>query len=167
MRCTALVLAAVLTAAGCGSSPSTPSNVIVFTAPLSAANEVPAVTNSELSGRGTVTITMTVTRDSANAITAGLADFQVTLNSFPTTTAITMSHIHSGAAGASGPIEVNTGLAPGEVSLTTGSASYSKLGVFVTAVDAEAFVANPAGFYFNVHSVANGPGVARGQLVKQ
>ena len=35
------------------------------------------------------------------------------------------------------------------------------------AVDAQAIVNNPPGYYFNVHTTANTGGVMRGQLVKQ
>jgi len=167
VRSAALLAALALFAAGCGDTETSPSeNVSVFTAQLSPANEVPLVTNAESSGRGTVTILLTVERDSAGAITSGTADFQVNMTNFPTSTVLTMSHIHVGAAGVAGGIRVNTGQAPGDVSLATGSASYMKKGVFVSGADAQAIIDNPAGYYFNVHSQTNGPGVARGQLVK-
>jgi hypothetical protein len=36
----------------------------------------------------------------------------------------------------------------------------------VPAAIAQQLLANPAGFYFNVHTLANPSGVARGQLVR-
>jgi hypothetical protein len=76
-----------------------------------------------------------------------------------------MAHIHTGAVGVSGAILVNTGLSSGEVTLSTGAGSFTKTGVSVPAATAKDILANPAGYYFNVHTVANAGGVARGQLI--
>jgi hypothetical protein len=48
-----------------------------------------------------------------------------------------------------------------------GSASFSKSGISTTAAQIAAIIANPGGFYFNVHSTLNPVGVVRGQLVRQ
>jgi ABC-type glycerol-3-phosphate transport system substrate-binding protein len=77
------LLAALTVFAGCGSdSPTTPTNgPIVFTAALSAANEVPPVTNADANGRGTATMTLTAPRDSSGAVTgAGTMNFSVPLS---------------------------------------------------------------------------------------
>jgi hypothetical protein len=37
----------------------------------------------------------------------------------------------------------------------------------MSAANAQAIVANPAGFYFNVHTPVNPGGAARGQLARQ
>ena len=64
---TAAIGTALMLAAACGSdSPTTPSGntgPIIFTAQLSAANEVPPITNADANARGTVTITFNVPRD--------------------------------------------------------------------------------------------------------
>ncbi len=87
MKRVAILMAVLALAAGCDDdSPTQPSNTgpIVFTAQLSAANEVPPVTNAESSARGTATITFDVPRDSTGAITGGgNATFAIQLNSFP------------------------------------------------------------------------------------
>src|SRR5215218_3317895 len=91
--------------AGCGSSnngPITPSNTTVFTVQLSPANEVPPITNAENTARGTAVITV-------NSQTNTL-DFNVSLNSFPATAALTAAHIHPGAAGVNGTVLIGTGL---------------------------------------------------------
>ncbi|MBP8273741.1 MAG: CHRD domain-containing protein [Acidobacteria bacterium] len=170
----ALVLVGLVTsAAACSSSsPTAPTAVVppssyTFTASLLPANEVPAVTNAERSGTGTVTIIMNVTRDTAGSITAATAGFSVTLTGFPAGTTLTGAHIHQAAAGATAGVIVNTGLANGEVALTTGSSAFAKTSINVTVDTANNLVANPSGFYFNVHSTTNTGGVARGQLVKQ
>jgi hypothetical protein len=146
---------------------------ITFTAQLSPANEVPAVTNAESTGSGTATIVFDVDRDSAGTITAATANFQVNLTGFPAGTPLTMAHIHTGAAGVNGGILVDTGLVPNEVTLTTGAGNFTKNGIGnsgtngLTVAEAQDIINNPAGFYFNVHSVLNPGGMARGQLVKQ
>lgn len=166
-------IAVLLAACGSSSSPTSPStttttnpNQITYTATLLPANEVPAVTNADASGSGTVTVRLNLTRDASNAITAATADFTVTLSGFPANTTLTGAHIHPGAAGSTGGVVVNTGLANGEVVLANGSTTFSKTGVNVTAATATDLVNNPSAFYFNVHSQLNAAGAARGQLFR-
>jgi hypothetical protein len=59
---------------------------------------------------------------------------------------------------------VSTGLAAGDVSFPTGAGSFSRTGITVTVDQANAIMANPGNFYFNIHTAANSGGVARGQL---
>jgi hypothetical protein len=167
-----IALLAILTAvAACGSdSPTTPTNgPIVFTSALSAANEVPPVTNADANGRGTATITLNAPRDASGAITgAGTMNFSVQLSGFPAGTPVILAHIHPGAAGLNGTPVVNTGLtAATPVTLTDGSGSLNFSDVPVTQVNAQAIVSNPAGFYFNAHTLANTGGAVRGQLTRQ
>ena len=49
----------------------------------------------------------------------------------------------------------------------TGSVMLTISGVAVSADAANAILANPGGFYFNLHSALNPVGVVRGQLAKQ
>ena len=167
----AVVLA--LFACGCGSdtpttpTPTAPPTRFVYTATLSALNEIPALaaTNAEIGGRGQATITMNVTRDAAGAITAGTVDVLATFTGFPAGTVITAAHIHTGNSTTAGGVLVAMVPAAGEVTMPNGSGSYVKSGFPVTPVDsANVIIANPAGFYFNVHSPLNPGGVARGQL---
>jgi hypothetical protein len=62
---------------------------------------------------------------------------------------------------------VPAGVNLGEITLTNGAATFSRLNQTMTAVAAQQIVNNPAGYYFNVHTSANTGGVMRGQLVKQ
>jgi hypothetical protein len=160
MKRLALVAATLMVfgAAGCGSdNPNTPSDTTIFTVQLSALNEIPAVTNTEVSARGTAVITV---NKATNTI-----DFSVSLNSFPTTSVLTAAHIHPGAAGATGSVLVGTGLtAANAPSLASGSATFTFAGVQATAEQVTNILAAPQNFYFNVHTQANGPGVMRGQL---
>jgi hypothetical protein len=140
---------------------------ITFTTQLSPANEVPPVTNAEASGGGTGTIVLRVNRDSGGAITSATADFQVSLTNFPTGTTLNGAHIHRGAVGVAGPIVVDSGLTGGQVVLTTGAGAFTRNGIAVSASLAQEILSSPASFYLNIHSVLNGTGMARGQLVRQ
>jgi hypothetical protein len=149
----------VFGAAGCGSksSPNAPSDVTIFTVQLSALNEVPLVTNGEVTARGTAVVSI---NKATNTI-----DFSVSLNSFPTTSVLTAAHIHPGAAGVAGSVLVGTGLTSANApSLASGTATFSFTGVGATADQVTQILAAPQNFYFNVHTQANGSGVMRGQL---
>src|SRR6266480_3852135 len=163
----AVVLA--LLAAGCSNNnsptPATPTNP-TFTATLSPANEVPPVTNAESTVTGNATITMVVTRDASNNITAASVTFVVNLQGFPAGSSVNIAHIHEGAATCACPVVVNTSLAAGEVTVTNGTASFTKSNINVTPEVANRILNNPGGFYFNVHSSLNTGGVARGTLTR-
>ena len=160
----------VLTA-GCGSSPGGPNPTVslqpVFTSALSPASENPPIVGAEATGTGTATVTFDVTKDAAGNITASTATFVVNLNGFPAGTPINAAHIHPGATGINGGVLISTGLAAGQVVLTGGSGSFTRVVTGVDAAQTQNIINNPAGFYFNVHSTVNPGGVARGQLVKQ
>lgn len=158
----------VMFGAACDDSPTSPSEeTVTFTAQLLPANEVPPVANAEASGTGTTVIELRVSRNDAGTIIDAEADFQVNLTGFPVDTPVTMAHIHTGSAGQNGEIVVNTGLVAGQVTLGTGSGSFSRNGIDVSPAVAQSILTTPAGFYFNVHSVINPGGMARGQLVRQ
>jgi hypothetical protein len=111
---------------------------------------------------------MNVTRDAANNITAATVDVFSSYTTFPNGTVITAAHIHTGAAGVNGGVLVPMVPAAGEVTMPNGSGSFVKSGFPVTPVDvANQIIANPAGFYFNVHTALNPGGAARGQLALQ
>ena len=171
MKRMALLMAALVLAAACddNNSPTTPSNTgpVVFTSQLSAANEVPPVTNAEANGRGTVTITFNVPRDSAGAITgSGTATFAMQLTGFPAGTAAVAAHIHPGAAGTNGGVLVNTGLsAAAPILLNDGTGSLS-ITANISQTDAQSIMTAPANFYFNVHTPLNPGGAVRGQLTR-
>jgi hypothetical protein len=172
MKPVSLVLALLLTTvvAGCDDdSPTDPSNdnQFTFAMPLTVAQEVPAPVGDERNGSGAVAITLNVVRDGSGNITSASANFQCALTNFPQTTNFTAAHIHENVVGVSGPIVVNTGLASGEVPLTNGSGSFTKNNINVDPALANRIINNTAGFYFNVHTTLNGPGVVRGQLVMQ
>jgi len=163
----AVVLA--LAAAGCSSnsSPTNPSPTNpTFTAALSPANEVPPVTNAESTVSGNASITLVTAKDAAGNITSASATFVVNLTGFPAGSAVNIAHIHEGASTCACPVVVNTSLAAGEVTITNGVASFTKSGITVDPAVAQRILANPSGFYFNVHTTLNAGGVARGTLTR-
>src|SRR6185436_18897361 len=82
--------------------------------------------------------------------------------------AIILSHIHEGPPGVIGPVRIDSGITAGTpVTVVAGNASFSKSDISTTAAQIASIIANPGGFYFNVHSTLNPVGVVRGQLVRQ
>jgi hypothetical protein len=160
MKRLALVAATTLVfgAAGCGGSTTAPTTTKIFTVPLSALNEVPAVTNTEISARGTAVITIDSVKNTV--------DFNVSLNSFPPGSAVNIAHIHgpNAPAGVATGVLISTTLTPGNVPLTNGAGTFSFLQVTASAANIAAILANPSTFYFNVHTTANPNGAVRGQL---
>jgi hypothetical protein len=165
-----MVLVACALVAGCGDddNPTGPSAnaPLVFTAQLSAANEVPPVANSESTARGAAQITFDVTRNASNAITAATARFYFQVTGL-SGTIIVGAHIHPGAAGVNGPVVVSTGLsATSPLALSADAVEFTVGGIAVDPALAQAIIDNPAGYYFNLHSPTNPGGVARGQLTR-
>jgi hypothetical protein len=158
----------------CDDSPTSPSdpNVARFTAILLPANEVPPVTNADAAASGTMQLTMTVTRDAANAITGATYDFQFNVTGFPAGTTLTGAHIHAAPAGSNSGVVVGVPLTASDTSLATGQATITKTGLssssstVTSATVAQNIFNNPAGNYFNVHTTLNTGGAIRGQLVR-
>jgi hypothetical protein len=174
MKRYAIIAAAGILAAACGSSspttPSTPPNTIVFTAALSSQNEIPTITNADVNARGTGTFTLNLTRDSAGAITAATGTFLYSLSGFPAGTQIRLTHIHEGGpAIGSGSVVIDSGLtAANPITLNDGTLTNQTFtNNSVAAALAQRIIDNPNGFYFNVHSVLNPGGAVRAQLVRQ
>ena len=166
-----LICAVAIFAAGCDSdSPTAPSNQAVFTATLSAANEVPPITNAESNGRGNVQITFDLTRDGGGAITAATVTWAFTLSDLPANSTIILGHIHIGGSGVAGGVHINTGLsAANSLALPEGRLNTHVITTTATATELgrmQAILDNPGGYYFNLHSPLNPSGVVRGQLTR-
>ncbi len=110
------------------------------------------------------TVTFNITRDASGTITAATANFFVTIN-IPENVTIVGLHIHEGAATANGPVVINTGLTslPG-INFIAGEGVINVNAPTVDLAVLGRLVANPAGFYVNVHTTANPAGAIRGQL---
>jgi CHRD domain len=172
MKRVAILMAVLALAAACDDdSPTQPSNTgpIVFTAPLSAASEVPPITNAESTARGTATITFDVPRDTnGNPSGGGRVTFGIQLTGFPTTsTAVIAAHIHPGASGVNGSPLVNTGVTQAAPIVLSNGAANISITVDISQADATNIAAAPQNFYFNVHTPLNTGGAARGQLARQ
>jgi CHRD domain len=171
MKTFVMVLAACALVAGCGDDDTTtgPSanEPPIFTAQLSPANEVPPVSNSEATARGAVQVTLDVTRNASNAITAATAGFYFQATGLPAGTPIVGAHIHPGVAGTNGGVIVNTGLsAAAPLTMPSGPVEFTVSGIPVDPAVAQGIINNPGAYYFNIHTPLNPGGVARGQLVQ-
>jgi len=165
----AAVFSVIVLTGGCSGPLAPRPTTIVFTSQLSAANEVPPVTNADATGSGTATITIhDITYRSNGESIAGIVDFQVSLTGFPLASQVTAAHIHSGTVGVAGTVFLDTGLSgAGGLTLTTGAGTISRTAIAVDGDTIDAIKANPAALYFNVHTTLTGTGAVRGQLVKQ
>jgi hypothetical protein len=154
-------------AAGCDDDgPTSASGApVVFSAQLSPANEVPAVSNAESTARGAAQVTFNVTRDSADVVTGGTATLYFQATGLPAGTTFRGAHIHSAVAGVNGPIVVDSGItAAAPATLASGTGEFTFTGITVSAATMNAILANPSAYYFNIHTNLNPGGVARGQL---
>jgi hypothetical protein len=164
-----LAVVSALCAAGCGSSSSStsPTNgAPTFTATLLPANEVPPITNAENVGSGTATIVFNVTKDSSGNVSTASVQFTASVFGFPPNTVVTIAHIHQGVTGVSGGIKITAVGTAGTVTLTNGSGTFTATTSNADAATVQAILANPSGYYFNIHTTVNPAGVMRGQLVQ-
>ncbi|MBL8177546.1 MAG: CHRD domain-containing protein [Bryobacterales bacterium] len=142
---------------------------IFYRTALLPSNEVPPI---DINASGAATIRAHVVRDASGQIVSGTVDFLVSY-SFPSSVELTGLHIHRGAAGVNGPVVINTGIggANGNIVSSTGRGNIDR-SAQVTPDAATALaalrdlVADPSGFYVNLHSTVNPGGVIRGQLQK-
>ena len=138
-------------------------DIVVFQAQLlGGANEVPAVTNADVNAFGQATVVLDTSNNSFR--------FDWSVNNVAASSII-LNHIHEAPVGVAGPVRVDSGISPANpLTVVNGSVLFSKSGI-IPSTDAAGIVsrllANPAGFYFNVHSNLNPGGVVRGQLVRQ
>src|SRR5688572_4988943 len=141
---------------------------ISATVPMNPQNEInpnPAIVQPD--ARGAFQVGVNVTRDGAGAITGGTIRFLGNF-AFPLGITVTGLHIHEGAATINGPVRFDTGLTAGNPLVFATGKGVIDLTVTITATNLEAFkrfVANPAGFYANLHTTENPGGAIRGQIV--
>jgi hypothetical protein len=149
-------------AAGCGSSnstPTAPSNTVVYTVNLLPSNETPPITNAENVARGTAVITI---HKDTNVI-----EMAVSVTGLLAGSVLNNAHIHGPNAPAGvGPAGVFVGsgiAAAGFPAVVNGAATFTA-SPQATADQVTQILANPSQFYFNVHTATNPGGVMRGQL---
>ena len=147
--------------AGCGSSNSTsptPSNLVVFTVTMLPSNEVPPITNAENTARGTAVVTV---HKDTNVI-----DMSVSVTGLQANSVLNNAHIHgpNAPAGVGGSVFVGSGFTAANFPAVVNGAATFTASPSASADQVAQILANPTQFYFNVHTVANGGGVMRGQL---
>jgi|GEM_PF-1889045 len=139
-----------------------------FGAVLSPSNENPAVTDRSAVGEANIGIR--VERNDAGDITDAIVDFDLEIYLGQAEELIAL-HIHRGAAGVNGPIVISSGgldFNTDPVAADAGDARIYRQRVanmdpaVLEAI--EAVLANPGGYYVNLHSTAKRPGLIRGQL---
>ena len=161
-RLTILGLSTILAA---GLALAQTSGLATFTAPLSPSSENPPIEGVDAGGNAVVLIHMT--RNSAGALTRAVVDFHIDLNTNGAETFRAM-HIHRGARGANGGVVIDSNFgtpidaaAGSQLRLTRQNIVDDADGLAVV----EEVLANPAGFYVNLHSASNPGGIVRGQLM--
>lgn len=131
---------------------------------MTPANEVPPVTTVNASG--VTTLTIAVTRDATGNVTGGTINF-LTSFTFPGSITVTGLHIHEGSATVSAGVVFNTGLSStNTLTFATGSGVINLNSTSVDVAILNRLLANPAGFYVNLHTSVNPGGVIRGQISK-
>ena len=133
-------LAVVAAFATClGAATPAGATIIQFIVPLSGANEV-AAASGDPDGTGTATLTID---DATNSISWNIITNNIQLPIF-------LDHIHQGAAGVNGPVVIDF--------------SAQLVGGPIIDADVAAVLANPTGYYVNVHTNEFPGGAIRGQV---
>jgi CHRD domain-containing protein len=138
----------------------------VLVADLRSSGEVPPITDAEASCTGQAEFVLRAKLDPAGAITGATAQFSFFMNTCPSSTQVTLTHIHQGAAGRNGPAKIDSGLKASEpTAVRGGEIGFNVQDVAVTDLALVTdIIANPAGYYLDVHSVQHPDGLVRGQL---
>ncbi len=140
---------------------------IATTVTLNTAQEVPAPTGEEGTAQGT--LTFNPVRNAQGQITGGSVTFSLVYE-FTTGAPLTFTglHIHEGAAGVAAGVVINTGLSGSNTIVSpTGRGVINLVAPLNTPASQAAMtrlLANPAGFYVNIHTTRNPGGVIRSQL---
>jgi hypothetical protein len=150
-------------------TPNPSLGTFAFVAELKSSSQVPPVTDAEASCNGQGRFIVRARLDPAGKITMATAQFSFFVRNCPDSTRITLAHIHQAPAGQNGAVTVDSGLKANEPIVIRGG----EIGVNVEGVPMTDFalltdlVANPVGYYFNVHSVSHIDGLLRGQLTHE
>lgn len=143
-------------------------DTIYFRGNMSPANEVPPVTNESATATGKATIAVHARRADDGTLLSAVVDFDIDYN-FPVPVTVRGLHIHEGAANANGPVRIDTGLSGNNTIEAEGIGNLFRqaLATSETALAAiEGLLANPAGYYVNLHTSVNAGGLLRDQLTR-
>lgn len=188
-RINALMVLIVLMLAPLGLLQAQQTNRVRFNVLLSPSNEVPPVTGVDAGGSAVISILLThtpsedvagemcegddldceeeifVDPNDIGEVSSATVDFLVNF-AFGATETVRAMHIHRGAAGQNGPVEVGAQFGT-EVALS-GSGSFFRSVVVsdpMALAVVQEILANPAGFYLNIHTESSPGGLIRGQLL--
>jgi uncharacterized protein (TIGR03437 family) len=146
-------------------------DTIPFLVVMQPGNEVPAITDTSSAN---AIIWVHVVKDASGTVTSGSVDFDVSTK-FSSAETVTGLHIHNGAAGVNAGIVVPTDVNGTDKSIaidSTGKARIQKQVQFPTTPAVVAvstitdLIANPQGYYANIHTTDNAGGAMRGQLMR-
>jgi uncharacterized protein (TIGR03437 family) len=130
--------------------------------PLSPANENPPIAG--LDATGGMLVTIDVTRNSAGAVTAARMFFTGSV-AFPGSVTITGLHIHEADSRTNGGVRFDTGInAMNNLMFANGIGVIQREVATVNLDALGRLLANPAGFYVNLHTSVNPGGAIRGQI---
>ncbi len=138
--------------------------VVRFRALLSSSKELPPVAAGTLA-MGEAVVEFILQKSAGGTIQSAVVDFRInyTLGQEET---LTNMHIHRGAEGVSGPVVVPTAFGSA-FAAGPGSGSFLRTGAVNDPsgiATLEAIMADPAGYYVNIHTRSHPAGIMRGQL---
>jgi uncharacterized protein (TIGR03437 family) len=144
-------------------------DTIPFLALMQPGNEVPAITDTS---SGNAIIWVHVVKDAAGNVTSGSVDFDISTK-FSSAVTATGLHIHNGAAGVNAGVVIPTDVsANNPVAIdAAGKARILRQVQFPATPTPPVSIitdllANPQGYYVNIHTTVNGGGAMRGQLMR-
>jgi len=138
--------------------------VVRFRALLSSSKELPPVAAGTLA-MGEAVVEFILQRSAAGTIQSAVVDFRINYVLGQEET-LTNMHIHRGVEGISGPVVVPTvfgsafGAGPGAGAFFRTGVVNDPSGIATL----EAIMANPSGYYVNIHTRSHPAGIMRGQL---
>lgn len=164
MRTVLFTALAALTFAFAASAQTGSLTTRTLVADLTPSAENPPVVDTDASGSASIAIH--IVRDDAGAATAAIVDFRI-MWTFGQEEMVVGLHIHEAPAGSNGGVVVNSGLM-GPIPAGPGSGTFLQSTGVIEDADRIAklmeIMDNPAGFYANLHTLSNRPGIIRGQL---
>jgi hypothetical protein len=138
--------------------------VVVFQSVVSPANEVPPRPVAQQAS-GTSTIVMSIKRNASGVATAAYVDF--VMNAYYAAEEVSRAmHIHRGGANVSGPVVLDSFFGS-PVTSGPGNATFVRRAEYVSTADlntVEQVLADPGGYYVNIHTASAPAGILRGQL---
>ena len=138
---------------------------IANTVEMTLQQEVPPIT--DVSGIGTGTITINPRRNAETGeVTGGTVWFTINYD-FLGEQRFNGLHIHEQVAGQNGPVVINTGLSNNNQVIDSDGRGTINIPVEITNATLAVFrrlLANPPGFYVNIHTTVKPGGIIRGQL---